>query len=182
MWRTLKARLSSWSSSIIDDMMILQFWNVAHKLWLIDISKSFTTISGTAVPEITMPHIIWKTRRIVDLQTGMLQQMGTAAILAEETSCCILIGLVVRIVWFECALSTPLSHLEYKYANGTYIRNRKQMYQTNCRWILRNLKMHVDQDSCQNISASQISENSIDVLPWICLLKSALEHPLMEYS
>ena len=89
-----------------------------------------------------MPHIVWNTRRIVDIQTGMLQQMGTAAILAEETSGCIRMGLDVRIVWCECALSTPLSHLEYKYANGTYIRNRKQMYQTNCRCILRNLKVH----------------------------------------
>ena len=30
-------------------------------------------------------------------------------------------GVTLRIVWFECALSKPLSHLDHKYANGTYI-------------------------------------------------------------
>ena len=76
----------------------------------------------------SMPHIIWKTRRIVDMQSGMLQQMRTAAILAEKKSSdCIRMWLHVRIVWFECSLSTPLNHLQYKYANETYFRNRKEV-------------------------------------------------------
>ena len=131
--------------------LALSTWDVAHKLWLVDNSESFTTISRIAVPEITMPHIVWNTRRIVDIQTRMLQQMGTGAILAEERSGCISMRLVVRFVWCECALSTPLSHLEYKCANGTYIRNRKQMYQTNCKGILRNLRVHVEQNSSSKI-------------------------------